>query len=379
MSTNTSSRKPRAAATAKAEPTETPTETTTPTADPELTAEEYMKHREEVLARLPDEKDRPKNIYARLAQLNGQIGMIRKTGVNAFHKYTYAKEADLVEEIRPMLSEYGIWLEQRLLGDPARGFVAHQRLAQYKSGADITVESLTAITKEFRFVWWNPESGELETTEWEPFMGYGDDNGDKGYYKAETGAVKYFLMKTFMVATGNDPEADQRVDERAARRDAGGGARVERAGGRPAQPGGRQQNTSAPQSRQIGELLRANGIKTSAEAIELLESIIGDKIEVPIVDGEPDLLGGLTAAISGLTGEKAGKVVGTLRARVGKAEAFEAAKPKELKPEGGWKKAEVVDEEPDGKSPSEAGADSGDSTEAKAEDGDDGTIAPDIA
>ena len=39
-------------------------------------------------------------------------------------------------------------------------------------------------------------------------IGSGQDKGDKGPYKAYTGAQKYFLMKTFMIPTGDDPEKD---------------------------------------------------------------------------------------------------------------------------------------------------------------------------
>jgi hypothetical protein len=39
-------------------------------------------------------------------------------------------------------------------------------------------------------------------------VGTGKDNADKGAYKAYTGASKYVLMKTFLLATGDDPEDD---------------------------------------------------------------------------------------------------------------------------------------------------------------------------
>jgi len=299
--------KPRTAAKEAApEPDEKPDVTP----DEELSPEEYMQHRQEVLDRLPAEADRPKNIYARLAQINGLIGLIRKTGVNQFHKYTYAKESDLVEEIRPMLAEYGIWIEQGLAtSDDGANIVTHERRGQWKARDNATVESLTIITKKFRFVWWNPEEEQLETTEWVYWMGYGDDTGDKGYYKAETGAVKYFLMKTFMVATGNDPEADSKVDERASRRDAGP-VEVRSTGRRPAAPGGRQQQTSSPQRRQIGELLRAQGITSSVDAIKKLEEVTGDTI--PVADPE-DINGALAAYLDSLQGDKAGEIVQKLR------------------------------------------------------------------
>ena len=38
--------------------------------------------------------------------------------------------------------------------------------------------------------------------------GEGIDKGDKAGYKADTGALKYYLANTFMVATGDDPEKE---------------------------------------------------------------------------------------------------------------------------------------------------------------------------
>ena len=49
------------------------------------------------------------------------------------------------------------------------------------------------------------ETGFYEDIE---IVGDGIDKGDKGIYKAYTGALKYFLADTFMVATGDDPEEE---------------------------------------------------------------------------------------------------------------------------------------------------------------------------
>jgi len=54
------------------------------------------------------------------------------------------------------------------------------------------------------------ETGFYETT---AITGEGIDKGDKAGYKAYTGALKYFLADTFMVATGDDPETDSPVAE----------------------------------------------------------------------------------------------------------------------------------------------------------------------
>jgi hypothetical protein len=39
--------------------------------------------------------------------------------------------------------------------------------------------------------------------------GQGLDSGDKAPYKAMTGALKYALLQSFLLATGDDPEADR--------------------------------------------------------------------------------------------------------------------------------------------------------------------------
>src|SRR5262249_31856915 len=44
--------------------------------------------------------------------------------------------------------------------------------------------------------------------------GEGLDGGDKAPYKAMTGALKYALLQSFLLATGDDPE-DERADSRA--------------------------------------------------------------------------------------------------------------------------------------------------------------------
>ena len=45
--------------------------------------------------------------------------------------------------------------------------------------------------------------------------GQGLDPGDKAPYKAMTGALKYALLQSFLLATGDDPE-DERADSRTA-------------------------------------------------------------------------------------------------------------------------------------------------------------------
>lgn len=119
-----------------------------------------------------------------------QVNRVPKNGYNSFHKYNYATESDLTESIRPILIECGLAFFTTVLEQNREG-------------------EFTKVKMEFTLV--DIDTGEmLKSTYW----GEGQDKGDKGLYKAYTGATKYFLMKTFLIPTGDDPEADTTVDER---------------------------------------------------------------------------------------------------------------------------------------------------------------------
>lgn len=304
---------PRRKATPEAEP-EAREEEAGSQAPAEPSVDELTSQREIILASLPPEEARPKNIYGRLAQILGLIGSVRKRGWNAFHKYHYVQEADLVEAIRPILSAYGIWIEQSLAWDPENGIVGHERLRQVVKDRSGTItgetENLTKLVLSYEFVWWNDEAGTLERTEPVYFPGYGDDAGDKGAYKALTGAEKYFLMKTFLVATGDDPERDEDTDRRAATREAAGPVTVERGarqGGRQPTHGGRQQEASSAQTKQIKLLLAEAGIRSATDGLPLLLSLTGDTLETEITRETSAKL--MLDYVSGLEPAKIGKLV----------------------------------------------------------------------
>ncbi|MFO7818617.1 MAG: ERF family protein [Halanaerobacter sp.] len=127
-------------------------------------------------------------IYRKLVEVMSKVGKIAKKGHNDYHNYDYVREADLVEKIRDLLTEVGV----AFLTD-----VVEQRQE----------EDLSKVKMKFTLV--DIESGEfIESHYW----GEGQDKGDKGLYKSYTGATKYFLLKTFLIPTNDDPEADESVD-----------------------------------------------------------------------------------------------------------------------------------------------------------------------
>lgn len=140
-----------------------------------------------------------KSLVAKLAEVMKQIEKMPKTGFNKFHNYSYATEADVSEVVRNELAERNIIMIPTMLSCTHREHINRNNNTEY----------ITTVEMEFNFI--DGDSGEsLKLT----MFGEGQDAGDKGTYKAITGAQKYALMKLFMIPTYDDPEADTGTDER---------------------------------------------------------------------------------------------------------------------------------------------------------------------
>lgn len=130
-----------------------------------------------------------------LHEVMSKVGYVQKTGRNDFHKYSYAGEADLLDKIRPAMVEAGLLL-----------------IPSGKSVSDVDQHGNVSVSVEYTLV---HKDGEVWPEKIVAF-GCGNDKarngsvGDKGVYKALTGANKYLLFKLFQIETGDDPEADER-------------------------------------------------------------------------------------------------------------------------------------------------------------------------
>jgi len=136
-----------------------------------------------------------RKLIAKLAEVMAAVHRIPKTGRNDFHKYDYATEADIVESVRGELAQRSVMLIPEV-NEMERVEVGHTNSGQLKV--------LTTLKMTFTFI--DGETGESMEHGW---IGQGLDSEDKGAYKAMTGAVKYFLLKTFLLPTGDDPEAEE--------------------------------------------------------------------------------------------------------------------------------------------------------------------------
>jgi hypothetical protein len=132
-------------------------------------------------------------LFRKLAEVMGAVHYVPKTGYNSFHKYKYAQEADLVEAVRGELAKRNVAVIPSLTGIDER---------PCKAGSKDSI--VTTARVAFTFVC--GDTGAMFRSDW---AGQGEDPVDKGLYSAYTGALKYFLTKTFLIATGDDPERDR--------------------------------------------------------------------------------------------------------------------------------------------------------------------------
>ncbi len=117
-------------------------------------------------------------------------GVLKKGGTNEFDKYRYFSEAQYKELFTELFSDYR--LEMKFTEIEYATFEGTEKQANGRMPR-----------LEFSLI--DIETGFYETT---VITGEGIDKGDKAGYKAYTGALKYFLANTFMVATGDDPEKE---------------------------------------------------------------------------------------------------------------------------------------------------------------------------
>lgn len=131
-------------------------------------------------------------LLLKLHSIMRDVGVIEKDATNEFHKYKYASEFAIKSAINPLLIKYKVLFYLEVIG---------------------STKTVDITDAQFKFYFVDTESGEELTG---MFAGSGQDKGDKGLYKAITGAIKYVLTSTFLIPTGDDAEngADTEIKTR---------------------------------------------------------------------------------------------------------------------------------------------------------------------
>jgi ERF superfamily len=225
-------------------------------ADPELAAKV-----ERAVEKL---SDKPKALlFKKISLALGEVKRIPKNGWNDFHKYKYSQEGDILDGIRPILSDVGLML-WTTIADESRKIVDY-----FSRGKEVGKRTLTKVKVEYTIGC--ADTGETLSSF---YYGEGEDESDKGLYKAYTGATKYFLTKNFLISSGDilqdnepsDPEADtQRYKDQPQRSKQNQGQR---------QP---QRNSAPPQPTEDEIKAKELEAKNKAEAKELWVKLAGNE------------------------------------------------------------------------------------------------------
>ncbi len=131
---------------------------------------------------------KPQGLYGKILATQQAIDSVPKRGFNAYHKYHYATEADILT-VKETLNRYGL--------------IVLPTTAKQETGFKPDGKSWALVTLLFKVV--DTDTGDSVESQ---FTGYAEDNFDKAIYKATTGANKYFYLKFFGIATEDDPERE---------------------------------------------------------------------------------------------------------------------------------------------------------------------------
>jgi hypothetical protein len=263
-----------------------------PKADPVTTPlQQYVDVFKEDWAALP--------LAQKLAKIVGTLENIPKKDYNQAQKYRFARETDLVASIRPYLAAAGIVLTFSV--------IEHEVIPRQNPDAK---GLLTRVR-----VHWAVTDGH-ETLEGN-MDGYGMDAGDKGVYKAITGAKKYILMTLFLIDTGDDPEADVKTDRMAT--DEYNSYGQDEVPPRPAPVvtktartdivrGGHTAGATDTQRERVIEAVRMRGWSARQFLEFIRETLAATLVDAP-EDDATRLRGYLTHLLEGLTPEDMGKLL----------------------------------------------------------------------
>lgn len=132
------------------------------------------------------------SLVKKLTAAMATLDRIPKRGHNRQQNYDYVTEADIADNVRKALSAVGVMVIPS---------VSHHTLksaGKSKGGSNI-YEARVIMD----FVW---TDGEERFTN--RFAGSAFDTGDKAYWKAYSNTMKYALLKTLLLSTGEDAEQD---------------------------------------------------------------------------------------------------------------------------------------------------------------------------
>lgn len=124
----------------------------------------------------------------KMVKIMAAVGNVAKGGTNKFQNYDFVQSDDVLNAVRAEMVKNNVVIIPRMIG--------YEQTAETKGFHAVV---------HFEFTLIDADSGETLSATW---YGEASDSGDKGFSKAGTSALKYWLLKTFLISAG-EPDADK--------------------------------------------------------------------------------------------------------------------------------------------------------------------------
>lgn len=141
-------------------------------------------------------------LHQKMVNVRKAVGYIQKKGVNEGQGYNFARASDFYDKVREALDHEGI-------ATTVESDLQHVETYQAANKKGV-VSTWQRVIVRLTMVFTDAATGAMCRAS---ALGAGADNGDKAIPKANTGAEKYILAETFIISTGDDPEASREADE----------------------------------------------------------------------------------------------------------------------------------------------------------------------
>lgn len=133
----------------------------------------------------------------KLIKVYDAIDHLEKSGRNQKQNYSFIKAHQVLRAVRDEFSKLGVYAE------PNFEYLGTYDIATHSGG------KMHASTVKATVRLWDKDSQETMVISG---LGDGADSGDKGIFKAQTGALRTALRYAFLIPDEADPEADETVD-----------------------------------------------------------------------------------------------------------------------------------------------------------------------
>ena len=241
----------------------------------------------------------------KMVQVMGKIDRIKKAGQNKDQGWKFATIDDITDVIRAEMATVGLAVFPRMLESKVGP-------AKTPKGSDV---NRATVKMEFKLVC--SDTGAFEVMTWD---GTADDSSDKALTKAITYAKKTWLMASFMVSTGDDPDAESPGEEtqKSTRRD-----------NKPRQQSQRVEDTRQQSGQQIQIVMKRDEIDAlvnRARAAGYIEEKQGEKDLLKLI-GKTSWSGYTLATAAAYVKETVEKLKAAIPAAAGKPAAPAALPP----------------------------------------------------